>query len=34
MAEGPPVSSFAQDASGEIYLVTFDNAVYRLERAG
>jgi len=34
MANGPPVSSFAQDADGEIYLVTFDNAIFRLERAG
>ena len=29
---GAQISSFAQDAVGEIYLVTFDNAIYRLVR--
>jgi hypothetical protein len=28
------ISSFALDAAGEIYLVTFNNAIFRLARAG
>jgi glucose/arabinose dehydrogenase len=30
---GAPVSSFGQDAQGELYLVTFDREIQRIERA-
>lgn len=30
---GKPISSFAEDIAGELYLVSFDEAIYRLERA-
>jgi glucose/arabinose dehydrogenase len=29
---GRQITSFAQDRHGELYLITFDNAIYRLER--
>ena len=29
---GKQIASFAQDRHGELYLITFDNAIYRLER--
>ena len=32
MDSGLPVSSFMQDKNGELYLVTFANAIYKLER--
>ena len=32
MDSGKQISSFAQDAGGELYLVTFDRAIYRLTR--
>ena len=32
MDSGLPVSSFMQDKNGELYLVTFANAIYKIER--
>ncbi|MGE5596630.1 MAG: PQQ-dependent sugar dehydrogenase [Hyphomicrobiales bacterium] len=32
--EGPPISTFAEDADGELYMLAFDGRIYRVTGAG
>jgi hypothetical protein len=31
LSKGPQISSWAQDAAGELYLLAFDGQIYRME---